>query len=170
MKMTLGDKEIKGCGSYEFTTAKSLNLGCGYRKQKNFINIDNRPDVEPDLVCDVTQGLPFDDDSIDMVLANDFLEHIPIGKTVEVIEEIYRVLKPGGTFESLTPSTDGRGAFQDPTHLSFWNQNSWLYFVNDEYRALYGINAKFEGRVQDYVTNDALHIIHTHAVMKAVKP
>lgn len=146
-----------------------LNLGCGFRKQKGFCNIDNRPEVEPDLVCDVIQGLPFDDDSVDMVLANDFLEHIPIGKTVGVIFEIWRVLKPGGTFESLTPATDGRGAWQDPTHVSFWNQNSWLYYIVDEYRELYGIKAKFEGHVQDHITNSALHIIHTHAVLKAVK-
>jgi len=146
-----------------------LNLGAGHRNPKDFCNIDNRPEVEPDLVCDVIAGLPFDDNSIDMVLAQDFLEHIPITETVGVIEEIFRVLKPGGTFESLTPSTDGRGAFQDPTHVSFWNQNSWLYYMHDDYRNLYGAKAKFEGSVQDYVTNDALHIVHTHAVLKAVK-
>jgi SAM-dependent methyltransferase len=149
---------------------KKLNLGSGKRKHDGFINIDNRAEFDPDLVCDITAGLPFDDNSIDHVLANDFLEHIPIGKTVKVVEEIWRVLKPGGTFESLTPSTDGRGAWQDPTHVSFWNQNSWLYFVKDDYRDLYRIKAKFDGNVQDYTTNDAQHIVHTHAVLKAVKP
>jgi len=150
---------------------KKLNLGCGLRHQKDFINIDNRPEVKPDLLCDVLMGLPFDDNSVEYVLANDFLEHIPIGQSVvRVIEEIYRVLINGGTFESVTPSTDGRGAFQDPTHLSFWNRNSWLYYMDDEYRDLYGIKAKFTGQVKDYVTNDALHIIHTHAMLQAVKP
>lgn len=152
-----------------FGALTKLNLGCGYRKIEGFVNIDNRAEVEPDLVCDVIDGLPFDDDSIDMVLAQDFLEHVPIGKTVQVIEEIYRVLKHGGTLESLTPSTDGRGAFQDFTHVSWWNRNSWLYFMIDEYRDLYGIEAKFEGQIRDIVTNDALHIIHTHAALKAVK-
>lgn len=147
-----------------------INLGCGYRKIEGFCNIDNRPEVKPDLVCDVLLGLPFDDDSVDYILANDFLEHIPIGSTVKVIEEIYRVLKPGGAFESLTPSTCGRGAFMDPTHVSFWNRNSWLYFMVDGYRDLYGIKAKFAGSVDDWITNDALHIIHTHAVLRAVKP
>ena len=134
-----------------------------------WINIDNRPEVEPDLVCDVIQGLPFPDNHVDAILATDFLEHIPIGKTVQVVEEIYRVLKPGGKFESWTPSTDGRGAFQDPTHCSFWNRNSWLYYMEDEYRDLYGIKAAFVGTVQDVVTNDALHIIHTVAQLEAVK-
>jgi len=147
----------------------NLNLGCGTRKIDGFVNVDNRPEVNPDVVHDVTNGLPFDDGTIQHIRAFDFLEHIPIGKTVQVITEIWRVLKPGGTFESLTPSTDGRGAFQDPTHVSFWNQNSWLYYMVDEYRNLYGIKAKFEGSITDYVTNDALHIIHTHALLTAVK-
>jgi SAM-dependent methyltransferase len=148
---------------------QKINLGCGFKKIEGFTNIDNRPEVNPDLVCDVLNGLPFDDNSVEYVIASDFLEHIEIGKTVDVIEEIYRVLKDGGTFESLTPSVEGRGAFQDPLHRSFWNINSWLYYTEDEYRNLYGIKAKFTGRVRDYVTNDALHIIHTHAVLTAVK-
>lgn len=142
--------------------ATRLNLGCGYRKKKGFINIDNRPVVHPDLCCDVTEGLPFDDNSVDEVTAQDFLEHIPIGKTVALIEEIYRVLKPGGTFLSLTPSTDGRGAFQDPTHVSFWNKNSWLYYMDDAYRDLYGTKAKFEGIVQDVNTDPTNNVIHTY--------
>jgi predicted SAM-dependent methyltransferase len=52
---------------------KKLNLGCGKRKQDGFINIDNRAEFEPDLICDIINGLPFEDDSVDMVLANDFL-------------------------------------------------------------------------------------------------
>ena len=39
-----------------------LNLGCGYRKLPDCVNIDNRAEVEPDLVLDVIQGLPYTDD------------------------------------------------------------------------------------------------------------
>lgn len=145
-----------------------LNLGCGYRHLPGYTNIDNRPEVEPDCVCDVLNGLPCEDSSVDEVRAVDFLEHIPIGKTVGVIEEIYRVLKPGGVFNSLTPSTDGRGAFQDPTHVSFWNINSWLYYTDDLHRALYGIRAKFD--IEElYDQTVYARIVHTHAKMRAVK-
>jgi hypothetical protein len=34
---------------------------------------------------------------------------------------------------SLTPSTDGRGAFQDPTHVSFLNENSFWYYTDRKY-------------------------------------
>jgi len=122
--------------------------------------------AEPDLVCDCL-NLPFDDSTAGTVMAIDFLEHIPIGKTVAMVEEIWRVLKSGGTFLSVTPSTDGRGAFQDPTHVSFWNINSWLYYTNDDYRNLYGIRAKFSGRLNDVWSGSK--ICHTHGVLKAVK-
>ncbi|MDD5532386.1 MAG: glycosyltransferase [Syntrophales bacterium] len=145
-----------------------LNLGCGYRKLEGFINIDNREVVGPDLLCEVVGGLPYPDSSVDMVRADDFLEHIPIGSVIGVMEEIWRVLKPGGVFESSTPSTDGRGAFQDPTHVSFWNRNSWIYYSNPEYRNLYGIKADFEiVSIEDTEANRM--IIHTHVVARARK-
>ena len=144
-----------------------LNLGCGYKHLAGFINVDNRPEVSPDLCCDVIYGLPYSDNSVDMVRADDFLEHIPIGHVVQVIEDIYRVLKPGGVFESSTPSTDGRGAFQDPTHVSFWNANSWLYYSEPAYRNLYGIKADFEiVSITDTEPDPALMIIHTNVIAK----
>jgi hypothetical protein len=46
------------------------------------------------------------------------------------MSEIHRVLAHGGWAFIEVPSTDGRGAFQDPTHVSFWNENSFLYYTN----------------------------------------
>jgi len=147
----------------------NLNLGSGYRPLEGFVNIDNRAEVKPDLVCDVTEGLPYPDNSVDMVRAHDFLEHIPIGKTIGVMNEIWRVLKPGGLFDSFTPSTDGRGAFQDPTHMSFWNQNSWLYYSDPEHRKLYGTIADFKLEKIEDITLDDPTIIYTHVIAKARK-
>ena len=157
MSVLLSEKEVR------------LNLGCGYRKHDGYVNIDNRKEVNPDLCCDVTEGLPYSDDSVDEVKAIDFLEHIPIGKTIAVIEEIYRVLKPEGKFLHFTPSTEGRGAFQDPTHVSFWNVNSWLYYMEDLYRDLYSIKAKFRGINRNVMTQKELNIIHVYGELFAVK-
>lgn len=109
--------------------------------------------------CDIRQGLPFEDDSIGCVRAYDFLEHIPFCQdssckhgadvgllcVVGLMNEIYRVLAPGGWLISKTPSTDGRGAFQDPTHCSFWNPNSfWYYTRKDQAQYLQGLNCRFQ--------------------------
>jgi len=147
-----------------------LNLGSGYAPQSGYVNIDNRAEVKPDIICDVLTGLPYDDDSVDEIRAYDFLEHIPIGQTIQVVTEIWRVLKPGGIFESMTPSTDGRGAFQDPTHLSFWNRNSWMYYSEPEYRALYGIIADFKiEEISDGEITPGMGVIHTHVIARARK-
>ena len=57
----------------------------------------------------------------------DFLEHLPDKQ--HTMNELHRCLMPGGYLISQTPSTDGRGAFQDPTHVSFWNQNAFWYWT-----------------------------------------
>ena len=36
---------------------------------------------------------------------------------------------------SMTPSSDGRGAYQDPTHVAFYNENSFWYYTDTQYRA-----------------------------------
>jgi SAM-dependent methyltransferase len=62
-----------------------------------------------------------------VIRAHDALEHIKNQQLL--MSEIHRVLCPGGILLSQTPSTDGRGAWQDPTHVSFWNQNSFWYWT-----------------------------------------
>lgn len=151
------------------TSGTNLNLGCGYKKIDGFINIDNRADVNPDLICDVIEGLPYEDNSIDSVRAHDFLEHIPIGKVIPVMDEIWRVLKPGGKFDSLTPDAEnGQAAFQDPGHVSFWVENSWLYYSKDKNRDLYGIKANFKMKSLARVESDP-RIYHLRVIAEAVK-
>lgn len=157
-------------GDSIFRTPLKLNMGSGFRKEPYFINVDNRKETTPDLLWDVNDGLPFPDNSVDWVRAHDFLEHIPIGKTIAFVEEVYRVLKNDGIFDTFTPSTAGYGAFQDPTHVSFWNPNSWLYYVLPDYRALYNIKAHFSIEVlQEVATDQFRNIIHTVGKFHAVK-
>ena len=47
------------------------------------------------------QGLPFADASLDLVLASDTLEHVP--RYRRVLEEVHRVLIPGGRFVTVHP-------------------------------------------------------------------
>jgi predicted SAM-dependent methyltransferase len=150
-----------------------VNLGSGQAKLEGYINVDNRADMNPDVCCNVIEGLPFGDSSVDEVRAFDFLEHIPLGSTVKVVEEIYRVLNPGGLFDSHTPDAEhGQGAFQDPFHLSFWVKNSWLYFSDDLFRSLYRVKAKFRidkiQRIPEKVTPD-MDIYHLRVLAVAIK-
>ena len=150
-----------------------INLGSGQQNLEGYVNIDNRKEVNPDLCCDIVEGIPIDDNSVDYVRAFDVLEHIPIGKTIKAIEEIYRVMKHGAIFESYTPDAQfGLGAFQDPFHVSFWVKNSWLYYSEDVFRTLYGIKAKFRideiTRIPVEITS-VDDIVHLHVIAVAIK-
>lgn len=71
--------------------------------------------------------LPFADGSCGVVLLQDVLQKVY--DRAALLNEVHRVLVHGGMVLSLTPSTDGRGAFQDPSAVSFWNENSWIYLT-----------------------------------------
>jgi SAM-dependent methyltransferase len=106
-----------------------LDLCCSSRKPEGFFGIDimNFPGV--DLVHDLNMGIPFEDNSCSTVRSHDALEHIIDG--MNMLKEIWRVCQDGALIDILVPSTDGRGAWQDLTHRSFYNQNSFGYWVNN---------------------------------------
>ncbi len=82
-----------------------LNLGCGSMRLSGYINIDIREDCNPDLICDI-QKLPYDDNSVDRILANDVLEHTGRLETTNVLKEWYRVLKPSCILIIKMPNVD----------------------------------------------------------------
>ena len=109
---------------------KRLDLGCGPNKKEGYTGIDVYPYPCVDVVRDVDRhGLPFDDDSVDGVRACHFLEHC--NDLMFVMNEICRVLKPGGRLEVVVPVVEaGTGAFRDPTHVRYFNKDSFLYFTD----------------------------------------
>jgi glycosyltransferase involved in cell wall biosynthesis len=71
------------------------------------------------------------DNSVGLIIAKDCLQYVK--DTRALMEEIHRVLAPGGILLSNTPSTDGRAAYQDPTAQSLWNENSFWYYTRASY-------------------------------------
>ncbi len=136
-----------------------------------FINIDNRKEVNPDIVYDLTAGIPYEDNSVDEIVVIDFIEHLERMEVLNLMNEVYRVLKPQGKFYHRTPSDEGRGAWQDPTHKSAWNINTWkFYFTHPAYRDLYGTIANFKIlQLYDEWTDAENKILHTHCLYEAVK-
>lgn len=127
-----------------------------------------------DYRCDATKPLPFADNSVMAFRASDFLEHVPTDKVVSVMNELYRCLAPGGWLLTMTPSTDGRGAFQDPTHSSYWNSNSFWYYTKREHqRYVPESRSRFQMvSLKNFQPDDfcKLHnIVYTQANMWALK-
>jgi SAM-dependent methyltransferase len=108
-------------------SARIIDIGCGNAKQMpGAIGVDAFPHDGVDVVADLEQGLPFDDRSIDHVFAVHVLEHIR--GLVAVMNEIHRVLRPDGVLHVLVPSADCVNAAADPTHVRFFNRQTFKYF------------------------------------------
>ncbi|GAH43148.1 unnamed protein product [marine sediment metagenome] len=82
-----------------------LNLGAGNKRLSGYVNIDSREECNPDLVCDIRK-LPYDDNSVDKILALDILEHAGRLETDDVLKEWFRILKPKGLLIIKTPNID----------------------------------------------------------------
>lgn len=134
-----------------------VDLGGAHGCPEGYLSLDMEGDVN--IKCDVTKGLPFPDNSIGVIRAYDFLEHISrenwvlsedgtLSKQnsyIELMNEIYRVLAPNGWLLSSTPSSDGKGAYQDPTHVNFMNKNSFWYFTDERFANFVPeINCRFQ--------------------------
>ena len=122
-----------------------IDLGCGYSRPNGYVGIDIKKVRGVDIVCDCEENLPFKDDCADEIRSCHFIEHVHSDKVIHLMNEIWRVLKPNAVFVFQIPDAEnGQGAFQDPTHRSFWTKNSFKYYAISEYKELYGIKANFK--------------------------
>lgn len=122
----------------------ALDMGSAHNKpgeQWHGVDICEAPGV--DTVADLSEPWPFEDNSVGVIRAVDFVEHMPAGKEIHFFNEAWRVLAHGGMLLIEVPSTDGRGAFQDPTHTTFMNQNSFWYYTQESHKRF--LNGKFKG-------------------------
>ena len=83
-----------------------LNWGCGEDPVPGWINSDVKDTPGIDLPCDIRDGLPLADDSMDYIVSIHALPEIPYGDLVPAIRELRRVLKPGGVLRLALPDLD----------------------------------------------------------------
>lgn len=81
-----------------------LNLGCGTNKLPGWVNVDSVKELEPDLVHDISQPLPYPDASVDEIIADGILEHFDKYLRYVVFYEWVRVLKIGGVMHVGVPN------------------------------------------------------------------
>lgn len=90
------------------------------------------PDEAVTLVAPADPQLPFADNSVGVIKAHELLQRLP--DRAAFFNECHRVLAHGGLLLTETPSTDGRGAFQDPSHVAFYNEHSFWYVTQASLR------------------------------------
>ena len=132
--------------------------------------IDIREDIDSKIYkADLSiEKIPFDNNYFDAVTAFDFIEHVPriIYSPqrrfcfVELMNEVYRVLKPNGLFFSFTPAFPASAAWRDPTHVNIITEETFPLYFDDKNRmaSIYGFNGYFKIKEQS-VHENKIHLI-----------
>ena len=133
-----------------------LDFGCGVTPRNPFkadtvtcVDINPVSSIENLVVISAGSALPFEDNSFSSVSAYDVLEHLPRfheGKNLFIfyMNELCRVLEPGGKAIFVFPSLPHREAFSDPTHLNYITSDTVNYFTATPGGPFYeGINSTY---------------------------
>lgn len=142
-------------------TSISLDIGSGPKPKNPFksdalYGADFRADEKNNVVySDLSLGkLPFESEKFDFITSYDVLEHIQRvvlndGKTafplILLMNEIFRILKPGGMFFAIQPVYPSKSVFQDPTHVNIMSEDTMdFYFCSKSWARIYGYEGSFE--------------------------
>lgn len=114
-----------------------LNLGCGTTRIPGSIGVDV---VKIKNYVDIVHNLdktpyPFKSNSVDEIHMYHVLEHLQ--NPLEKMEEMHRILKPGGKLYLRVPHFSSMGAFSDITHVRPFGYTSMDIFSEDDYHSFY---------------------------------
>lgn len=146
---------------------RHLDIGCGSRPRNPYersalFGVDIGEVAVPMERVQIAKAnlsiepIPFPDDHFASVSAYDFLEHVPrvLPTTdglstrfpfIELMNEIWRVLAPGGLLYAVTPAFPHAAAFQDPTHVNIITGETHEYFTAPRLLGrMYGYHGTFE--------------------------
>ncbi|HAI58830.1 MAG TPA: hypothetical protein DCM32_03015 [Xanthomonadaceae bacterium] len=159
---------------------RHLDLGCGKFPRNPYgrgelAGVDVRPlsgsDTFDYRIANLAlQPIPFEDDHFGSVSAFDFIEHVPRllptadGKAtvfpfIRLMDEVWRVLAPGGRFYALTPAYPHAEAFTDPTHVNIITDGTHAYFCGASPLArMYGFRGRFEA-----LRAEPVHLVEHYA-------
>ena len=164
-------------------STRTLDIGCGGNPRNPFgvdevhgLDINGFPEKNV-IACDlVVNPIPYTSNYFDYVTAYDFIEHVPRViynphrrfPFVELMNEIWRVLKLGGQFAHSTPAYPNPCAFRDPTHVNIITDETFPLYFDDKNRFadIYGFRGSFEIIKQLWVPNGT----HLQTLMKKVEP
>jgi predicted SAM-dependent methyltransferase len=127
-----------------------LDLGCGQNKRPGFAGVDRVAIAGVDIVHDLcTFPWPWESGTVEEVWCSHYFEHVPGKLRGRWMDELYRILIPGGKATVIVPYFASMRSVQDYTHE--WPpvcEMSFVYF-NKNWRAQtqldhYGLRCDFD--------------------------
>ena len=112
---------------------RKLHLACGHNILTGWENFDIKPRSELVKFIDLLEPFPLEDASVDFIFLEHAIEHFDEVDGYKIMQEIYRVLKPGGVFRCSTPSLD--------TYVQRYI--NWNESFNERHRNLFGTRTRF---------------------------
>lgn len=113
-----------------------LDLGAGKnRRGPDYTTVDCRPFEGVDVVADLREKWPFEDESVDDVWCSHVLEHFERLERVHFMNELHRVLKPGKSATIVTPHWCSMRAFGDMDHKWPPVSEFFYFYLNRDWRA-----------------------------------
>lgn len=118
-----------------------LDFGCGELKQgPHWTGMDKRKLPGVDIVHDLEKiPYPFEDESVMTCIASHVLEHLNPKLTIDIFNEMWRIMKVGGQWVIAVPYAGSHGYHQDPTHCNPFNETTFEYFDPEVNPVLYNI-------------------------------
>ena len=83
-----------------------LHLGCGDYWRDGSINIDHAILGGTDMVWDLKETLPFQDNSVELIESYEFVEHFTKAEIDKMLEDWKRLLIDGGQIMAVVPDIE----------------------------------------------------------------
>ena len=140
-----------------------LNVGCGSKFHKDWVNVDMTSNSTDVIAANLLNGLPFPDESFDVVYHSQVLEHIPKEKAYNFIKECFRVLKPEGIIRVVVPDFENivdeykkflNESLENPNDLSAANYDWIMLEMYDQTVRNYSGGQMAEFLKQPHVINE----------------
>lgn len=83
-----------------------VNIGCGSVFHPDWINVDLASHSPEVIACDLTKGLPFPNESVDVCYSSHVLEHLNQDEANVFLSDQSRVLRSGGIIRIAVPDLE----------------------------------------------------------------
>lgn len=105
-----------------------LHIGCGDVYFDGWVNIDISSS-KADLNYDLRKPLPYNENTVDFIYNEHFIEHLTVQDGLKVLSDFNRILKKGRVLRIATPNLD----YVMFKYFFFWKRQEWIKKFNSPF-------------------------------------